>query len=151
MTEAPPIIRVGDGIWAQVEDRSAALPPHLDTSAHVGRIRSCPGVVGTCRPLLTAMTGLVEHPVLLLGTRLDCRDEHDYQRRFTGRYGELDLVLLMCRYCGVFQVRDRSRDLLVDEDGSGRRLFITPIATARRRDAVLGHYAGRRASGRQFI
>lgn len=144
----PPIIRVADGVWAQVEDRSAALPPHLDSSAHIGRIRPCTGWHGTCRPLLESMTGLVAYQVILLGTRLDCRDQHDYQRRFTGRYGGLDLVLNLCRFCGTVEVRDVSFDLLEDTDHAGIRHVLTPLSKARRRDAVLGHYSGRRMSGR---
>ena len=145
----PPIIQIGDGMWAQVEDRSAGLPPHLDASAHSGRVRPC-GPLGTCRPLLQSMTGLVAYPVVVIGTRLDCRDQHDYRRRFAGRYNGLDLVLMLCRFCEVIEVRDRSRDILVDEVG-GQRKFITPIDKVRRRDAVLGHYAGRRISGRQYL
>ena len=140
----PSIVRISDGVWAQVEDRSSDLPAHLDSGAHAGRIRAC-----SCRPLLDAMTDVRSYPLVIAGTRLDCRDDHDYRRRFTGRYAGLDLVLMQCIYCEVVQVRDRSIDLLIDEAG-GRRLYITPLSTAKRRDAVLGFYAGRRVSGRTY-
>lgn len=144
------IVRIADGVWAQAEDRSAALPPHLDTDAHVGRTKPCYPRGGTCRPLVSAMAGVREYPVVMRGTRLACRDRHDYGLRMTGRYGGLDLRLYMCRFCQVIEVRDVSRDLIVDEDPSGRRLYITPQAKARRKDAVLGHYSGRRSLGRVY-
>lgn len=138
--------QIADGVWAQVEDRSAGLPRHLDSSAHEGRIGLC-----SCRPLLDSMTVLQLHPLVLLGTRLDCRDQHEFALYVTGQYEGLDLRLSMCRYCGTVEVRDVSIDLVVDHDPrSGRRLFISQPDRARRRDLVIGWYAGRRASGRTY-
>ena len=91
------------------------------------------------------------HTVLLIGTRLECRDQHDLALYATGLYEGLDLRLSMCRYCGTVEVRDVSIDVVVDHDPrSGRRLFITQLDRGRRRDLVLGWYAGRRVSGRTY-
>lgn len=157
--EEPKIVQIADGVWAQEEDRSVSLPRHLES--HEGRQQPC-----RCVPLLQAMTGIVQRPAPLLGTRLDCRDEHDLVVWITGNYRsqtqdplrvrlmrthDAALQLSICRYCGMVEVRDVSLDLIVDEDGEGRRKFITPVETALRKDTVLGWYAGRRVSGRQFL
>lgn len=142
----PRFSQIADGIWAQVEDRSAGLPRHLDSSAHEGRIGLC-----RCRPLIDSMTALQLNPLVLVGTRLDCRDQHDFALYATGLYEGLDLRLSMCRYCGTVEVRDVSIDVVVDHDPrTGRRLFITTPAQGRRRDLLLAWYAGRRASGRVY-
>jgi hypothetical protein len=137
--------RVGDGIWAQVEDRSGPLPRHLDSGAHEGRIGLC-----RCRPLLDSMGSLQVFPIVLVGTRLACRDQHDLLLYATGTYAGLELRLSICRYCGAIEVRDVSIDYLVDGDARGGRRFITQPRRDRRRDLVLGWYAGRRVSGRIY-
>lgn len=144
MATEPRFTRVADGVWAQVEDRSGGLPRHFSADAHDGRIGAC-----TCRPLLESMDGVLIRPIVLLGTRLQCRDEHDLVTFATGRYRGLDLRIRRCRFCGAVEVRDVSIDLLVDESGD-RRLFITDPTMARRRDALLGWYAGRRVAGRIY-
>ena len=140
----PHFTRVADGVWAQVEDRSGGLPRHFSAEAHDGRIGDC-----HCRPLLESMEGVLIRPIVLLGTRSECRDQHDLVTFATGRYRGLDLRISRCRFCGAVEVRDVSIDLMVDERGD-RRLFITDPSKARRRDLLLGWYAGRRVAGRIY-
>lgn len=142
----PQFTRVADGVWAQVENRSATLPRHLDAGAHEGRAGQC-----RCQPLLEVMRIVRITPMVVVGTRAACRDQHDFGHYATGAYRGLELRLSMCRYCGAVEVRDVSIDLIADEDaGTGRRLFITPPRKAVRRDVVLGWYAGRRVAGRIY-
>ena len=142
----PRFSQIADGVWAQVEDRSQGLPRHLDASAHEGRIQPC-----HCRPLLESMTSVLLLSVVLSGTRLACRDQHDLIPFASGAYRGLDLRLRICRFCGAVEVRDVSVDVIVDHDlASGRRLSITQRRESHRRDLLLGWYAGRRVSGRIY-
>jgi hypothetical protein len=117
----PRIVRIADGLFAEVVDRSAVLPPHLE-------------------PLLNAMRGVCEVPgVVLYRTRRACMEnEHALQPWRQGVYRSVELRLSLCAFCGAVEVRDVSLDIL-------------PISTQkRRRDAVLGWYAGRRPAGRTY-
>lgn len=117
------IVRIGDGQFAQVVDRSALLPTSLEA-------------------LLLGMRGSRETTVRLLGTRQACTEgEHDLQLWRQGVFRGMELRLRICGFCSMVEVRDVSLDILP----------ITPTGKAERRDALLGWYAGKRPAARQYI
>jgi hypothetical protein len=120
----PRIVRIADGVIAQVVERSV-LPPRLDA-------------------LLAALRGARSVPVLVLGTRRACTDEsHAYAAWVTGVYGPRELQLSRCTFCGAVEVRDVSYDILPGlKAGRGG---------PRRRDDVLGWYSGSRPLGRTYL
>jgi hypothetical protein len=105
-SEAPSIVRIADGLFAQVVERTG-IPPHLNSASHEGRTAAC-----RCRPLVEAMTVTRRYPVRVLGVRADCRDQHDYRTSLEGTYDGKDLRLATCIYCGAVEVRDISFDIL---------------------------------------
>ena len=135
---APPrFSQIADGVWAEVRERQL-LPPRLDS-------------------LLESFHATTRLPFRLLGTRQACTDaEHDYQPWLRGidrdphpaltarsLHGLVELALLRCPFCGCVQVRDQSFDIFDPGLPRGR-------AAPRRRDDVLGSYAGKRPLGRTY-
>ena len=126
------IIRLGDGIYAQVVERQTAttpigfrLPPRLDA-------------------LLTQLRVLSSSPIPRLGARRACTDaDHAFRPWLTGVRAGVELRLSACIFCETVEVRDISLDLIPGLS-SGRR------APGRRSD-VLGWYSGRRPAGRQYL
>lgn len=130
--------QIADGVWAEVRERTL-LPPRLDA-------------------LLESFDATQTLPFRLLGTRQDCTDgEHDYQPWLRGIdrdphpalaarsfHGLVELNILRCPYCGCVQVRDVSFDIFDPDLPRGR-------AAPRRRDDVLGSYAGKRPLGRTYL
>jgi hypothetical protein len=130
--------QIADGVWAEVRERQL-LPPRLDM-------------------LLQSFEATQTRPFTLLGTRQDCTDgEHAYQPWLRGFdkdphpalrsrsfRGLVELRLLRCPYCGCVQVRDISYDTFNADLPRGRAL-------PRRRDDVLGSYAGKRPLGRTYL
>lgn len=119
----PRIIRIADGLHAQVVDRGV-LPRRLEQ-------------------LLGELAFVRSRDVRLLGTRRACRDaEHDLSPWRTGVWRERELRLSLCAYCGAIEVRDVSLDILPGvKAGAGG---------PRRRSDILGWYSGARARGRQY-
>lgn len=132
----PRITTIGDGQYAQVVERRL-IPPHVSSGSHQGRAASCP-----CRPLIESMTAVRFFPFAALGTRLDCRDQHDYRPWVTGVFGTRELELARCRFCEAVEVRDVSLDILPGIS-AGR-------GGPRRRSDVLGWYSGSRAAARTY-
>lgn len=124
----PHIIRIGDGVFAQVVDRSALLPAKLE-------------------PLLVGMRVVREiTDVRIAGARRACMEnEHALQPWRQGLYRGLELRLSLCFFCAAVEVRDVSLDIL--REGA---VALTLADRAHRRDAVLGWYAGRRPAGREY-
>lgn len=121
----PNIIAIADGVYAQVVEPVSPLPPRLDA-------------------LLAGLTVVRRFPVRLLGTRRACTDaEHSFSSWMWGVYAGRELRLARCPFCGVVEVRDVSLDILPGAPmGKGG---------PRRRDAVLGWYAGSRPLGRNYL
>lgn len=119
----PRIIRIGDGLLAQVVERSI-LPRRLDL-------------------LLGELRFVRSRDVRLLGTRRACAEaEHDLSPWRTGVWRERELRLSLCAFCGAIEVRDVSLDILPGVmAGSGG---------PRRRSDLLGWYSGRRHAGREY-
>lgn len=118
------VVTVADGVKALKVERQSPLPPNLEA-------------------LLGSIVVVRSTPVRVLGTRLACRDDHDYRHWMDGLYAGLSLRLAACLYCGAVEVRDVSVDLLPGVS-TGR---IKP----RRRSVVLGWYSGRRANARRHL
>jgi hypothetical protein len=144
---------VADGVQAQVITR-AALPPHLDDTAHEGRV-SCP-----CRPLLPQLAVSARWPVQApRGAAAACRADaadHGWAPYLVAVWrgapvalaaqaagGRVDLLLTRCAFCGTVEVRDVS----FHHPAGLRSATLTP----RRRSDVLGWYAGRRPGGRTYL
>jgi hypothetical protein len=119
----PKFVRVADGLTAQVLDRRI-LPRNLDL-------------------LLGEMVALRSRPIHLLGARRACMDDdHAAEPWATGVWRGLELRLSICNFCGSIEVRDVSLDILPGVTvGAGG---------PRRRSAVMGWYAGKRAAGRTY-
>jgi hypothetical protein len=121
----PRIVRVADGLYAEVLDRTSPLPRRL-------------------QPLLNGLTVMRRWKVVVAGTRRACTDaEHALQPWLRGVYRQLELRLAMCSFCGVVEVRDISLDLLPD--------LVVGRGGPRRRDELLGWYSGRRPGGRTYL
>ena len=121
------IVTIADGVRAvRVEQPTSPLPQSLDQ-------------------LLARLTVTDRQPFVELGgPRRECADEvHDYQPWLAGIFAGLELRLYRCPFCSVVEVRDQSLDLLPGvQPGRGG---------PRRRNEVLGWYAGARAAGRTFM
>ena len=142
---------VADGVRAQVVTRQL-LPPHLDAAAHESRAASCP-----CRPLMLQLATLQAWPVVPRGAREACtQEEHDLRPlrlatwpsapaalRAQATRGNVELMLTMCAFCGVIEVRDISYHTM-----GGMRLSSLAL---RRRSDCLGWYAGKRPGGRIYL
>lgn len=136
--DEPRIVQIADGVYAQIGDKSAGLPRHLAPADHDGKMRRC-----YCTPLRSAMTVLRELPVRIRGTRSDCKDDHALQPWLHGVYAGLELLLSVCAFCGVTEVRDVSYDILPG---------LRPGRSGPRRGSdVLGWYSGRRVAGRVYV
>jgi hypothetical protein len=123
---APRVIRLSEGVYAQVVERTTSLPRRLE-------------------PLLSGLrvTRRHGHPVVL-GTRLACTNaEHPFSPWLEGIYAGLELRLALCPYCGVVEVRDASLDILPDVKAGH--------SGPRRRDDLLGWYSGQRPAGRTYL
>jgi hypothetical protein len=118
------IVTVADGVQALRVERQSPLPANLQA-------------------LLGSIVVTRQSIVRILGTRVACKDDHDYSHWIHGVYAGLSLRLSQCAFCGTVEVRDVSRDLLPGIS-SGR---LSP----RRRSDVLGWYSGRRANARQYV
>lgn len=118
------VVTVADGVKALRVERQSPLPRNLEA-------------------LLGAIVVTRELPVAIGGTRLACRDDHDFREWLLGTYAGLALRLARCPHCGTVEVRDVSFDLLpgVRAGRSGPR----------RRSDVLGWYSGRRSNGRTYL
>lgn len=142
---------VADGRIGQVVSRTL-LPPHLDSRAHEGRTASC-----ICQPLFTQLSARQQWPVVPRGAREACtQEEHDLRPlrvaiwrsapgalRARALHGRVELMVTMCAYCGVVEVRDVS----YHAPGDLRSGSLQP----RRLSDVLGWYAGARPAGRVYI
>lgn len=130
--------QIADGVWAEVRERQL-LPPRLDM-------------------LLQSFHATETLPFRLLGTRQACTDgEHEYKPWIKGIdrdahpaliarsfHGIVELRILRCPFCGCVQVRDVSFDIFDPGLPRGR-------GGVRRRDDVLGSYAGKRPLGRTYL
>lgn len=119
------VVTIADGVRAFRIDAPSPLPGSLDA-------------------LLANLTVTARVPLFApAGTRRECTEErHDYRAWLAGIYAGLELSLRRCGYCGVVEVRDTSFDLLPG---------VTPgRGGPRRRNAVLGWYAGARPAGRTY-
>jgi hypothetical protein len=137
-TDEARIVRIADGVMAEVVPL-LLLHRRLDI-------------------LLARLAVVKRWPVTILGTRRACTDlEHDWTLWLRGfdkgadraliassRHGIVDLLLSVCRYCRAVEVRDRSFDVLDPSLPMGR-------GGPRRRDDILGRYAGSRPGGRQYL
>lgn len=104
--------------------------------------------------LLEALVVTDRRQVIVRGWSADCeRDEHRLERWLAGFYSvahpafpgirhTFSLVLLVCTACETVEVRDRTRDELVDG---------TRVIAAGRRDGLLGWYSGARRSQRVYL
>lgn len=122
-TAEPQIVQVGDGEYAE-RTELRILPPSLDV-------------------LLDHFTATTRYPFRLAGTVRECTDlTHQFGPWMEGTWGVYELTLNRCPFCGTVEVRDRSLDLI-----PGLSSGSLPL---KRRDKVLGWYAGRRPSGRIY-
>jgi hypothetical protein len=124
MTRSPTVVEVADGVRALKVERVSPLPSNL------------PALLGEIVVVRT-------HVVRVTGTRLACRDDHEYAPWIDGYYRGMDLRLSQCIGCGVVEVRDVSYHMLPGVR-SGR-------SGPRRLSDVLGWYSGRRANARTYL
>lgn len=138
----PRVIQIADGVFAQVVEPFVHLPDKLEA-------------------LLGAMRFVREVPdVRIAGTRQACMEnEHAFQPwrqgfclcRVRGIYRNLELRLSICFFCAAVEVRDVSLDFLSHHVGPIAKGVPAARSTPRRRrDNVIGHYAGKRPAGRQY-
>ena len=119
----PRIVRISDGVFAEVVERVSPLPRRLEQ-------------------LLAGLTLVKRRTVALVGVRRACTDlEHDFQLWRLGVYRGLELRLALCAFCGVVEVRDISFDILPGAS----------VGQPRRRDDLLGWYSGARPARRSYL
>lgn len=117
------IVRVGDGEYAEVTERRL-LPSTLDL-------------------LLVSLRVRTSYPFRLVGTIRECTDAtHQFGLWLDATWGDYELRLNRCPYCGTVEVRDVSFDYIPG--------LSTGTLDLRRRSDVLGWYAGRRPAGRVY-
>lgn len=116
------IVTVADGVRAVRVEAVSPLPGSLDQ-------------------LLSRLVVTEKRPAFDRGTRRDCTDEqHEFNPWLVGIYVGLTLRLNRCPWCGTVEVRDQSLDLLPG--------LVPGRGGPRRRDELLGWYAGKRPAGR---
>lgn len=142
-------VAVIEGRTVLVVERAPIIPPTLELLLSGGR----DSAGRYWRPL----TVIERHPLRLSGARSACVAENDHRLNdwLAGVLVDVDgllrsVRLRACADCGAVQVRDVSLDTDKTNDPAGRGFARRPGLPWRRRDLVIGWYAGARAGGRTF-
>ncbi len=151
MDTEPRSVEFLSGVWGTEIVRSD-LPPHLSREEHMGRIGRCYPDGTPCRPFLDQLQVTRQSPVRVRGVRSECLgDSHAMNHWLSGRYDGRDVQVLICIFCRLVRVHDKSFSILIDQAPDGRTKRLTPLGMERRINDVLGQYTGVRPLGRVHV